>query len=172
MAGRLSQGHIKEPKKFPLLVSQDSKRALLSLQHFHEVTLHGGAEFTVNFCREEFWIPNVKISVKKVIRECVKYSRFQNKIPYQLMAGLLAERLTPAKPFELCGLDLAGPIYTKPGVKTYIAISVSFVIKAVHIELVNRSNEGIMHFCHQEIHLETRSTKEVSQRQWNEFYWS
>ena len=52
------------------------------------------------------------------------------------MADLPAERITPANPFEICGLDLAGPIYTKPGVKTYIAIFVCFVIKAVHIELV------------------------------------
>ena len=70
-----------------------------------------------------------------MIKQCIK-CRFENKIPYQLMADLPAERITPAKPFETCGLDLAGPIYTKPGVKTYIAIFVCFVIKAVHIELV------------------------------------
>ena len=136
VGGRLAQGQFRELKKFPLLVSQDSKLALLILQHFHEDTLHGGAELTVNSSREEFWIPNAKVLVKKVIRQCVKCSRFQSKIPHQLMADLPAERITPANPFEICGLDLAGPIYTKPGVKTYIAISVCFVIKAVHIELV------------------------------------
>ena len=135
MGGRLSQGQFRELKKFPLLVSQDSKLAVLILQHFHEVGLHGGAELTVNSSRE-FWIPISKVLVKKVIRECVKCSSFENKIPYQLMADLPAERITPAKPFEMCGLDLAGPIYTKPGVKTYIAIFVCFVIKAVHTELV------------------------------------
>ena len=136
VGGRLAQGQFRELKKFPLLVSQDSKLALLILQHFHEDTLHGGTELTVNSSREEFWIPNAKVLVKKVIRQCVKCSCFQSKIPYQLMADLPAERITPANPFEICGLDLAGPIYTKPGVKTYIAIFVCFVIKAVHIELV------------------------------------
>ena len=52
------------------------------------------------------------------------------------MADLPAERITPAKAFQTCGLDLAGPIYTKPKVKTYIAIFVCLVVKAVHIELV------------------------------------
>ena len=110
VGGRLSQGQFRELKKFPLLVSQDSNLAVLILQHFHAATLHGGAELTVNSSREEFWIPNSKVLVKKVIRECVKCSRSENKIPYQLMADLPAGRITPAKAFEICGLDLAGPI--------------------------------------------------------------
>ena len=73
------------------------------------------------------------------------------------MADLPAERITPAKTFEICGLDLAGPIYTKLGVKSYIAIFVCFVIKAVHIELVT-SNEGFMCFGYSEIHFQTRHT--------------
>ena len=136
VGGRLSQGLFRELKKFPLLVSQNSRLAHLILLHYHEATLHGGAELTVNSSREEFWIPTAKVLVKKVIKQCIKCSRFENKIPYQLMADLPAERITPEKPFQTCGLDLAGPIYTKPGVKTYIAIFVSLVVKAVHIELV------------------------------------
>ena len=51
------------------------------------------------------------------------------------MADLPTER-TPAELFQEGGLDLAGPIYTKPGVKTHFAIFVYLVIKAVHFELV------------------------------------
>ena len=52
------------------------------------------------------------------------------------MADLPAERITAPKPFQTCGLDLADPIFKKSDQKTYIAIFVCFVIKAVHIELV------------------------------------
>ena len=52
------------------------------------------------------------------------------------MADLPAERKTVAKPFQKTGLDFAGPISTKTSPKTYIAIFVCFVVKAVHIELV------------------------------------
>ena len=72
-------------------------------------------------------------------------SRFQNKPPMQMMADLPMERITVAKPFQTVGLDLAGPIFTKPKVKTYIAVFVCFVIKAVHFELVeNLTKEACM----------------------------
>ena len=135
VGGRLSQGQFRELKKFPMLCSLDSLPAVLILHHFHEATLHGGAELTVNSSREEFRIPNANVLVRKVIKQCIKCSRFENKIPYQLMADLPADRITPVKTFETCSMDLAGPIYTKPGVKTYIAIFVCFVIEAVHHEL-------------------------------------
>ena len=64
VGGRLSQGQFRELKKFPLLVSQDSLLAVLILHHFHEATLHGGAELTVNSSREEFWIPNASFGEK------------------------------------------------------------------------------------------------------------
>ena len=136
VGGRLSQGTFRESKKFPFLVEKDSQLAFLILQHFHEATLHGGGQLTLNSSREEFWIPNGRNLARKVIKQCVTCSRFENKVPNQLMADLPAERITASKPFQTCGLDLAGPIYTKSNQKTYIAIFVCFVIKAVHIELV------------------------------------
>ena len=63
------------------------------------------------------------------------------------MADLPAEQITPAKPFHTCGLDLPGPIYTKPGVKSYIAIFVCWTDCW--------SDEGSMFFGAQEIHCKT-----------------
>ena len=136
VGGRLSQGIFTENKKFPYLVANDSRLAFLILQHFHEATLHGGGQLILNASREEFWIPGGRNVANQVIKQCVKCSRFENKAPYQLMADLPAGRLTASKPFQVTGLDLAGPIFTKPKVKTYIAIFICFAVKAVHIELV------------------------------------
>ncbi|XP_037932562.1 uncharacterized protein LOC119667346 [Teleopsis dalmanni] len=59
------------------------------------------------------------------------------------MGNLPRERITPARPFERCGVDFCGPINThfrirgKRPYKTYIAIFICFVTKAVHIETVS-----------------------------------
>ena len=135
VGGRLSQGQFRESKKFPFLIAKDSRLAFLILQHFHEATLHGGGLLTLNASREEYWVPGGRELIKKIIKQCVKCSRFENKVPYQLMADLPAERITVAKPFQKTG-HFAGPISTKTSPKTYIACFVCFVVKAVHIELV------------------------------------
>ncbi|GFY28591.1 uncharacterized protein TNCV_4150221 [Trichonephila clavipes] len=61
----------------------------------------------------------------------------------QLMGDLPTHRVTPSRPFSVCGVDYAGPInilrYRGRGAKTtkgYIALFVCFVTKALHLELV------------------------------------
>ena len=85
MGGQLSQGQFRELKKFPLLVSQNFLLAVLILHHLFEATLHFGAEPTVNSNR--------------VVVE-LQCSCFENKIPYQLVVDLPADRIAPAKLFE------------------------------------------------------------------------
>ncbi|GFU82589.1 integrase catalytic domain-containing protein [Trichonephila clavipes] len=60
----------------------------------------------------------------------------------QLMGDLPTHRVTPSRPFSVCGVDYAGPInilrYRGRGAKTtkgYIALFVCFVTKALHLEL-------------------------------------
>ncbi|GFU96474.1 integrase catalytic domain-containing protein [Trichonephila clavipes] len=60
------------------------------------------------------------------------------------MGDLPTHRVTPSRPFSVCGVDYAGPInilrYRGRGAKTtkgYIALVVCFVTKALHLELVS-----------------------------------
>ncbi|GFX11442.1 integrase catalytic domain-containing protein [Trichonephila clavipes] len=60
------------------------------------------------------------------------------------MGDLQTHRVTPSRPFSVCGVDYAGPInilrYRGRGAKTtkgYIALVVCFVTKALHLELVS-----------------------------------
>ncbi|GFU92673.1 integrase catalytic domain-containing protein [Trichonephila clavipes] len=72
---------------------------------------------------------------------CCRYRATTSK---QLMDDLPTHRVTPSRPFSVCGVDYAGPInilrYRGRGAKTtkgYIALFVSFVTKALHLELVS-----------------------------------
>ncbi|GFW17257.1 integrase catalytic domain-containing protein [Trichonephila clavipes] len=72
---------------------------------------------------------------------CCRYRATTSK---QLMGDLPTHRVTPSRPFSVCGVDYAGPInilrYRGRGAKTtkgYIALFVCFVTKALHLELVS-----------------------------------
>ena len=141
VGGRLGNSSYHELKKFPFLIPTNSHLAPLLVRHFHEETLHGGGQMTQAALREHFWIVGVKPLINKTIQNCLNCCRYSLKAPFQLMADLPAERVTPVRPFSLCGLDFAGPFITKlpecEGQKRYIALFVCFVTKAVHLELVS-----------------------------------
>ena len=141
VGGRMGNSKYSEMKKFPLLLPKQSSLIPLIIGHFHEDTLHGGGHLTHAAIREHYWILGVKPLINKYIRNCIKCARYSLKPPFQLMADLPAERVTPSRPFSQCGLDFAGPIITKiPGMngqKRYVAVFVCFVTKAVHLELVS-----------------------------------
>ena len=61
-----------------------------------------------------------------------------------MLGQLPIERLTPGPVFNKVGVDYAGPLLIKYGhvrkptiVKSYICVSVSLTVKAVHLELVS-----------------------------------
>ena len=137
VGGRLGYSSYREDKKFPLLLPKESDFTTLVIRSFHEASLHGGGQLTLNLIREEYWPIAGKVQVKSMIRQCIKCRRFDVKAPIQMMTDLPTERNTPSKPFAFTGIDFAGPIITLPNEKTYIAIFVCFVVKATHLELVS-----------------------------------
>ena len=59
------------------------------------------------------------------------------------MGNLPKDRVTPGRPFEICGVDFCGPMLTswkirgKVPYKSYVSVFVCFVTKAVHLEIVS-----------------------------------
>ena len=60
------------------------------------------------------------------------------------MGQLPADRVRPAPPFQVIGLDFAGPFLCKRGnprkptlIKAYACLFIFFTTKAIHIELVS-----------------------------------
>ena len=143
VGGRQSQSAYVEDKKFPYLLPTESPLTNLIIDHFHETTLHGGGQLTLNTIRQQFWIINGRKTVNKRLRNCVKCYRFQSQPIEQMMADLPSERVTPAQPFSQTGLDFAGPIKIKDAKiqKIYIAVFVCLATKAIHLEMVSSLNK-------------------------------
>jgi len=104
---------------------------------------HSGPQLLMTSLREKNWITRIRDVVRTVIYHCLTCSKFKVKASQQLKGQLPSTRVQPARPFTTTGIDYAGPIVLRLGstrskqtTKGYIAISVSFVTKAVQIEVV------------------------------------
>ena len=125
-----------EEKKFPFLIKANLNFASLILQHFHVATLQGGGQLTLNTSREEYWIPKGKSLVTNIVKNCVNFADSPTKFQLESWPVLPAERITKSRRLTSTGIDLAGPLITKPANKTYIAVFVCFTTRATLLEIV------------------------------------
>lgn len=103
----------------------------------HEKMHHAGVTTVLSEMREKFWIIRGRRLVKKIVRNCVKCRRIKAK-PVQTPAiGLPNNRVNMGKAFQVTGVDLAGPLFTKDGKKVWICLFTCAVYRAVHLELVD-----------------------------------
>ncbi|XP_076225075.1 uncharacterized protein LOC116434182 [Nomia melanderi] len=115
--------------------------------------LHAGCQAVIASLHEWYWPLSCKNTVKRILRRCVRCFRVKPTSEGYQMGSLPAPRVTPARPFNTCGTDYAGPFFTnertrgKVTVKTYICIFVCFVTKAVHIELATNLNTDAFINC-------------------------
>ena len=90
--------------------------------------------------REEWWIPQLRSKVKKVINKCYLCKVFSAQ-PYgpAATAALPSFRTECGRPFETTGIDFAGPlkykISKKEQGKCYILIFTCATSRAVHLEM-------------------------------------
>ena len=63
--------------------------------------------------RRTAWIIKGRTLVKSIIKACMKCRKTSMKLQNQIMADLPEEVLEEARPFQLVGLDLFGPVFVK-----------------------------------------------------------
>ena len=139
--GRI-QGHY--PVYLPPRVSLSEK----IVQDAHLLTLHGGVGSTMAYVRREYWIPRLRQLIKNVISHCYgckKFhaTRFRNPPP----GNLPVDRTEGSYPFQVVGVDYAGPIVYKASIrlegKAYILLFACSLTRAVHLELLtDQTTEG------------------------------
>ena len=84
------------------------------VKNAHLATLDGGVGLTMTKVREHYWVPKLRQLTKKIVRNCFGCKRFHTmalKQPPQ--ASLPTERTVGERPFQVIGLDYAGPLYYK-----------------------------------------------------------
>ena len=143
VGGRLARSSLPELTKHPALLPSDHPTTKLIVRWFHQQNLHVGPTTTLAMIRSKYWIVNGKNVVRRLLQQCV-ICRRSNPRPFQpVMGNLPPERMTQVVPFNVTGVDCAGPFRIKaystrnaPIVETLLAIFVCMSTKAVHLEVV------------------------------------
>lgn len=101
---------------------------------------HAGVQFLASKLREKFWIVHMKKTIRSVIGKCtvcIRYGKSTTSVP---ISPLPENRVKNAKVFEISGIDLAGPLYLRDNSKQSVVIFTCAVVRAVHLELVEKIN--------------------------------
>ncbi|XP_055944124.1 uncharacterized protein LOC129975174 [Argiope bruennichi] len=124
--------------KHPWLLPSNDKFVKLLILDAHFKMGHLGVEGTLTHLREQFWIIKGRQFVKKVLNDCLICRRFKVKTGEQVVAPLPPDRILEHSPFDVSGVDFAGPFFVNDSNdKCYLIIFTCAVVRAVHLELVN-----------------------------------
>ncbi|XP_053686569.1 uncharacterized protein LOC128736113 [Sabethes cyaneus] len=136
-----SAQHIPYATKYPVVLPRDHRITFLLVQSFHRRFLHANGETVCNELRQEFYIPKLRVLVRKVGRSC-QHCKVKKAAPAPpLMGSLPRVRLTPfIRPFTYVGVDYMGPFEVKVGrsvTKRWICLFTCLTIRAIHLELAH-----------------------------------
>ncbi|XP_017486035.1 PREDICTED: uncharacterized protein LOC108374567 [Rhagoletis zephyria] len=144
VGGRIENAELGHDQRFPLILPKSTPLVKLLKEQAHETKLRGGAQLMLHTLRRKFWILHARQAVKSFVHKCVVCRRHRGLMFKQQMAPLPGERVKPARPFVSSGVDYCGPFTLRIGtkrsrtlVKTYLAIFICMVTKAVHIKVVD-----------------------------------
>lgn len=132
VGGRLDKATIDYEMRHPVIIPKGSRLAWLLIDSAHRVNNHGGVQVAMHHIRQRYWILQLRDELKQYIRKCIDCVRNKPQTVEQMMADLPADRVTPGGPFEVSGVDYAGPFSVK-----YLDRFVCMKTRAVYLETVD-----------------------------------
>ncbi len=140
-----------QPSKL-IPLSPKSPLTRLLVATLHVTYSHAGISALHSILVTTYFIPNLRNLLKFISRRCPSCQRAYARPLTHAMGMLPSSRTTPAPPFDRTGVDFVGPFVLRQGytrkpvlVKTYAAVFVCMVTKAVHFELcVSLSTEEFL----------------------------
>ncbi|GFS61801.1 pro-Pol polyprotein [Trichonephila clavipes] len=141
VGGRLANSILNEKAKFPMILSSRNVLTDIILSHYHKKYLHAGPHSLLYLVRQKFWPLNGRNNCRRIIHECVNCFKNKPITMNQIMANLPRDRVTPNYPFNVTGVDFAGPFFIKfknqrKGAlnKIYVVVYVCLCTKAIHLD--------------------------------------
>lgn len=140
VGGRLQHSDLSYREKHPWILPSKHEYTEMVVQNQHEQMCHAGVLDILVQTRERYWILKARQIVRKVVSRCWFCRKFKARPGQQTTAPLPKDRITQSPPFEVTGVDFAGPLYVKTQssmAKAYVALFTCAVTRAIHLELVS-----------------------------------
>ena len=139
--GRLVQSCLPYSERYPIILPGSSRLCHLYLNHLHKFLAHADYSLMCRMAQTEFFISKLKPRIKKILRHCKICLVYRQQAAHQIMAPLPSDRANLSSPFQITGIDFAGPFEVKsspirkvPYFKSYVSVFVCFSTKAIHLE--------------------------------------
>ena len=127
--------------EYPIFLPENSTFTRKVVEQAHLTTLHGGVASTMARVRERYWVPKLRRTVKKIRSDCFGCVKFRSQAYLNPPSGNLpATRTEGSAPFQVLGVDFAGPIRyqskAKAQKKAYLVLYGCSLTRAVHLEVL------------------------------------
>ncbi|KAF2894508.1 hypothetical protein ILUMI_11669 [Ignelater luminosus] len=129
----------------PIILPGNNEVVKLLIRKAHETALHVGVQTVQHLLRHKFWVLKGKRAERSVITSCAICRRFSAKKATVESIPIPEDRVRTVAPFQVTGVDLAGPMYLRGRKKVWIVLYTCAVYRAVQLELIHSlSTEGFL----------------------------
>ena len=124
---------------YPVLIQNKSLLAEKLVEEAHVQTIHGRVTLTMAKTRDQYWIPTFRQLVKRIIKRCYGYKRFNiSHYPKPLQGLITTDRRSKQDlPFSVIGTDYAGPFICKTkgkrDIKVYLFLFTCSLTRAANL---------------------------------------
>lgn len=133
--------YLSHDAKHPIILPRAHRFTELLVQHYHEQMGHQLTDATIASVRSMYWIPQLRVLVRSVKRNCGVCKIRHAEPTVQMLGQLPIDRLTPyERPFTRTGLDYFGPVEVTIGrrrEKRWVALFTCMAVRAVHLEIAS-----------------------------------
>ncbi|XP_048478552.1 uncharacterized protein LOC125488881 [Plutella xylostella] len=133
---RLTLSDYDETFKYPILLSGKHPLVAKLIESTHKRKMHAGTNVLAAELRNTVWITGARRAIRNITSKCVICKRFNGKSYETPCPPLPENRIKDAAPFQVTGVDAAGPMILKTGGKTWIMLFTCAIYRAIHIEVV------------------------------------
>ncbi|KAG1664055.1 hypothetical protein GQR58_020001 [Nymphon striatum] len=135
---RLTLANLPFEEKHPIILPK-SHISPLMVKHYHHLLKYGGVNVMLVTLRKLYWIIGARRLAKSVKRQCFACNRVDAQAINPPMAPLPRDRIIQARPFQVMGVDYAGPVFCHdfPNTKYYILLITRAVAREIYLELVS-----------------------------------
>ena len=140
--GRMSKSCLSLSAKNPILLDWNHHLTRLIVTDAHLRVLHDGVKETLTELRSDYWLVKGRQFVWKIIHRCTVCKRLEGKpCRGNPPPPLLGYRVQQSRPFQVTGVDFAGPLFVKTfdvtgTSKVWLCLYTCCATRVVHFDLV------------------------------------